>query len=278
VVSTELLLPGVRPSIDQGEIHVWRIRYDHSQAPLNDPINLLSSNERARAESFIHKKDAARFVLSIGTRRIILGHYLDCDAALLKFCSGTRGKPELAGEFRRKGIFFNTSRSETIIVHVFSAIHPVGIDVECIRPLPQMDQLARRFFSTQECQAYFDLPSDSRQKAFYSCWTRKEALVKAIGDGLYYPLDDFDVSLNPDEPARLLRFAALPGAACMWSLFNLEFEPDYVAALATIGPIIQSKLRIWDMNIPTLLPQPDFKLRGVFAQPQTITSANGVGY
>ena len=109
------------------------------------------------------------------------------------------------------------------------------IDLEYIRSVPDAEEIAARFFSCQENAVFRALPPEQKQAAFFNCWTRKEAYIKAIGDGLAFSLDQFDVSLSPGEPARLLGIKGSSAAAAHWSLQELTPAPGYVAALAVEG-------------------------------------------
>jgi 4'-phosphopantetheinyl transferase len=111
--------------------------------------------------------------------------------------------------------------------------HEIGIDVEAVRVVPDADDIAARFFSRREREAYCALDGSRRPLGFFNCWTRKEAFVKALGDGLAHPLDDFDVSLSPDEPARILRVARTPGEHCGWRMESFSPAPGFVAAVVT---------------------------------------------
>jgi 4'-phosphopantetheinyl transferase len=134
------------------------------------------------------------------------------------------------------GFHFNLAHSHELAVYAFARHHAVGIDVEYVRELADARQLAARFFSARENAAWLALPAGQRAVGFYNCWTRKEAYIKAIGEGLSCPLDQFDVSLAPGEPARLLSIAGDEGAANQWSLWTLSPAPGYVGALAAALP------------------------------------------
>jgi 4'-phosphopantetheinyl transferase len=127
-----------------------------------------------------------------------------------------RGKPALSRRFANSDLRFNVSHSEDVAVYAFSRGREIGVDVEAVRELRDADDIAVRFFSRRENEAYLALDPRDRLLGFFNCWTRKEAFIKALGDGLYYPLDCFDVSLAPDEPARILRVENTPGNECAW--------------------------------------------------------------
>jgi 4'-phosphopantetheinyl transferase len=124
------------------------------------------------------------------------------------------------------------SRSGEFALYAFTYDHDIGVDIERIRPLPDMDRLAKNYFSAGEYHRLRTLPAKVRTKAFYHCWTRKEAFLKARGDGLGFGLDRFEVTLAPGEPAALLTLDNDPGEAAGWSFWDVETGTDTVAALA----------------------------------------------
>jgi 4'-phosphopantetheinyl transferase len=167
--------------------------------------------------------------------RIILGHYLNLEPDQVRFIYGAQGKPALASRRGQDSLDLNLSHSQELALFAVTRRRRVGVDLECIRPIAEAEQIAARTFSAQEYQVWRTLPEAAKQEAFFHCWTRKEAYIKAIGDGLSRPLDRFDVSLAPGEPARLLNVAGHPEEATRWSLKELTPAPGYVAALAVEG-------------------------------------------
>jgi 4'-phosphopantetheinyl transferase len=121
----------------------------------------------------------------------------------------------------------------------------LGVDIECIHAIPDAEQIAARYFSAHENAVLRSLPANQKQEAFFNCWTRKEAYIKAIGDGLAQPLAEFDVALAPGEPARLLRIKDNAQAAARWSIQALTPAPGYVAALVVKGHDWQLKCWQW---------------------------------
>ena len=130
---------------------------------------------------------------------------------------------------------FNLSHSQGLALYAVTRGREIGVDLECIRPISDAEQIAERFFSAHENAVFRTIPAHEKPKAFFNCWTRKEAYLKALGDGLARPLDEFDVSLAPGEPAKLLRIEGAPQEASRWSLNRLEPGSGYVAALAVEG-------------------------------------------
>jgi 4'-phosphopantetheinyl transferase len=208
-----------------GELHVWRI--DLARARVDQAA--LSDEEQARAARFLLERDRRRFVASHAALRRILTRYLGPVAP--RFADGPHGKPFLDGAALR----FNLSHSGELALVAVADGREVGVDVEAVREL-DLAGMARVSFSPRERAALFALPPDERLPAFFRCWTRKEAHLKATGFGLALPLDGFDVSLGPDEPARLVATRPDPDEARRFSLLHLDVGPGYAAAVEVAGP------------------------------------------
>jgi 4'-phosphopantetheinyl transferase len=191
---------------------------------------LLSEDERQRAGRFVFARDRRRFTVARGLLRRLLGERLGVSPGSVELVYGRRGKPALAQSFAGAGLGFNVSHCNGVAVYGFTRGAEIGIDVETVRALPDADEIAARAFSRRENEAYLALDPRDRPLGFFNCWTRKEAFVKALGDGLRHGLDRFDVSLAPGEPARLLRVADLPGERCGWSLRSFSPGAGMVGA------------------------------------------------
>lgn len=226
------------------DIHIWRGSLDQPADRAEAMWQTLSTDECRRADHFQFERDRWRFVVGRGVLRSILGLYLNLDPAQVQFCYGLRGKPSLAVGLDNVSLEFNLTHSGPLALYAFTRDRPIGVDVEQVRPLPDADQMVAQFFSPNEKAAYRELPADQKQLGFYLCWTRKEACIKALGEGLAQPLSSFDVSLTPGEPARVLRTASDPDDASLWSLISLTPLPGFVAALAVQGQ--DWHLACWD--------------------------------
>lgn len=220
-------------TLAEDEIHVWRACLDQPTACLQQLLAKLSADERMRAERFYFEQDRKRFIVARGLLRTILSCYLGIEPSELEFCYGLRGKPALVNS-GGSTLRFNLSHSQGLALYAIAPTREIGIDLEHIRPLPAA-QIAERFFSAQENAILRTLPPDQQQQAFFSCWTRKEAFLKAIGDGLAFPLNQFDVSLSPDQPAQIHSIKGDSAAAANWFLQELKPAPGYVGALAVEG-------------------------------------------
>ena len=217
-----------------GEVAVHRVALGVGGADLASLEAVLSRDERERAGRFRFGRHRDRFIVARSALRRILSVYGAGAPAEIRLRYGPKGKPRLASDC---GIEFNVSHSEDLAVVAVAQGSEVGIDVERIRAMPSGRAIARRFFSATEAAMLERLPAAEFGEAFWRCWTRKEAYVKARGDGLSLPLDSFDVSL--EAPGRLLLLATRPdaGEAHHWRLLDVNVGPGYAAALAVGGPV-----------------------------------------
>lgn len=197
---------------------------------------LLSCEERRRASKFVLDRDRRRFVVARARLRELLAQRLDLSPAAIELEYGAGGKPRLAQRVGDPDLRFNVSHCGDVAAFAFTMGREVGIDVEAMRVLPDADAIAAWAFSRRENDAYRALASRERPLGFFNCWTRKEAFVKALGDGLRFPLDRFDVSLAPGEPARLLRVGRMRGNRSGWALHAFAPGPGLVGAIAVRTP------------------------------------------
>jgi 4'-phosphopantetheinyl transferase len=190
---------------------------------------LLTPDERQRAARFAFDHLRHSFTLARGALRILLGRSLDAAPGEIRFTYGAKGKPGLVDQGRAR---FNLSHSGALALIAITLDCEIGVDIEQIRPMPDLHGIASRFFSAEEEVDLMSLDEDQRVAGFFRCWTRKEAYIKAIGDGLSAPLDDFAVSLRPGAPARMLHLGGDTKQAAEWTLQDLVIEPGYAAAVA----------------------------------------------
>jgi 4'-phosphopantetheinyl transferase len=223
------------PTLPDNEVHVWRagLELDPVKLPLLE--NLLSADERARASRFHFARDRKHFIAGRAILREILAVYLDRQPSNLEFCYGSSGKPSLGASAEPKGLSFNLSHSHGLALYAVTRNREIGVDIEFVRSDFPSEQVAERFFSPREISQLRLIADAMRREAFFNCWTRKEAYIKAIGDGLGFPLDRFDVSLALDEPAALLNSEDDPQEASRWSLAKLDPGAGFVAAVAVEG-------------------------------------------
>ena len=228
------LLPS-KLELRREEIHVWCAELDQPLSRLEMLAKILCMKERMRADRFHFKQDKKRFIVRHGILRSILGSYLGTDPSQVQLCYAKNGKPALVSTSAKGNISFNLSHSGGLALYVFTRAREIGVDIEHIRGIPEMDQIAERFFSVRENGVFQALPEGKKKEAFFNCWTRKEAFLKASGAGLSRPLNKFDVSLVPGEPARLLRVCGNSKEASRWSIQELNPSPGFAAAFATKG-------------------------------------------
>jgi 4'-phosphopantetheinyl transferase len=226
-----------------GWVHVWLVGLDVDAASESRLGASLDTDERARAARFHFARDTRRFVVARAALRAILGAYLGEAPASLRFTYGERGKPALGGS--AAALAFNLSHSADLAAIAVGWERQLGIDVECRRPLPDLDALAARSFAPAEVTALRALPAGERQAAFYRCWTRKEAFIKATGLGLAQPLHAFTVSLAAGEPARLLTIDGEPATAGRWTLHDVETPASHAGALVVEGVPRGIAVRAW---------------------------------
>jgi len=210
-------------------VHVWPIRTVASNDIIRWLERVLAPDEKGRAARFRFDHLRHSFILARGALRILLGRYLNTPPASIQFKYGSKGKPTLAAP---PLIEFNVSHSGGLAVFAFTARCEIGVDVEQIRPLPDMRNIADRFFCPEEAAELTSLTANEHEHAFFLCWTRKEAYVKAIGDGLSAPLNDVRVTVQPGQPARFVHIAHDANDAKNWTLSDLDLAPNYAAALA----------------------------------------------
>jgi len=215
------------------DVDIVVARPDVGSDAVSASATLLSDCERERARRFAFDVDRNRFIVARALLRQLLAARLGVRPEAVELASGKRGKPGLAGRFATSDLRFNLSHCEDVAVYAFCSGREVGVDVEAVRTLPDADDVAARWFSPREYATYRTLEPGDRALGFFQCWTRKEAFIKALGDGLYHPLDRFDVSLGPGQPAQILRVADVPGDRCPWRLDGFSPVPGFVAAVVT---------------------------------------------
>jgi 4'-phosphopantetheinyl transferase len=229
------LTPPRSPRLSADEVHVWRASLMRREEEMMTLLRSLSEDELRRADRFHFARDRARFIAARGILREILGRYLHTPPERVRFDYNAYGKPELLDAEERERLRFNLSHAGSVALYAVASEREVGVDVETLRDDFACAEVAARFFSRREVEALTALPEHAHTRGFYNCWTRKEAYIKARGMGLSLPLDCFDVSLAPGEPAALLATRGTEPEAALWSLREIELETGYVAALAVEG-------------------------------------------
>lgn len=246
--SPSFKFPPLDLKLKLGEIHIWFGELDQAVPELYRFIHILSMDERMRAGRFHFQKNRIRFIVRHGMLRMILGRYLGVKASELRFYNEENGKPAITENFGNGTIQFNLSHSNGVALFAFTRDRKIGVDIEYIHDISDMEQIAERFFSINENKVLRSLPKLKKREAFYNGWVCKEAFVKALGCGLSRPLDRFDVSLVPGEPAKLLRIQGDSREASRWSIQYLKPAPDYVGAIAVKSRMLEIKCWRWEMT------------------------------
>lgn len=215
-------------------IQLWYVRLAAAEPCIADFYWICSCDEQKRANAFRFAKQREHFIIGRGLLRIILGWYCATHPRQITLRYGAKGKPFLLspGEFLKNDLqlYFNVSHCEDCAVLAFSRNRDLGVDIERVRDLPDAEAIATQFFSPHEAAELLSVDPSFRAEAFFNCWTRKEAYLKAIGNGLSSPLYEVEVSLLPGEPAVLRKLKGR--SASQWSLLQLHPQPGHVGALA----------------------------------------------
>lgn len=213
-------------------VDVWQARLDIPPVEIRLLGRTLSDKERIRSERFILPADRSRYVGGRGLLRQVLGRYLRCAPENVELCCEPGGKPAVCTSSQSDVLHLSISHAADVALFAFSRHSVVGIDVELIRPIPEMCAIVQDCFSAREQVAWDRLPEDQRQEAFFHFWTRKEAVLKAMGTGLAFPPERVEVTCTPNEPARLLGIDDGEKRPREWSLAPLYPSTGYVGALA----------------------------------------------
>jgi 4'-phosphopantetheinyl transferase len=225
------------------EVHVWRATLDQPQEMMEWFLQTLSADEHARAHKFHFEADRKRHIIGRGMSRLLLGHCLGIAGGQLRFEHTEFGKPYLQGG---PSLGFNLSHSGELILVALARGRTIGIDVERMRADMVEAEIAQRFFSPRECAALAQLAPDLQCEAFFACWTRKEAYLKARGDGLSLPLDQFDVAFAPGEVPRLIETRHDPAEIQRWTIRALD--PGYGCKAAVVAEGPDWALKCWDWS------------------------------
>ncbi len=217
--------------LQEKEVHVWCA---HLEPPAEQLVILersLAEEEIQRAARFRFRRHRRRYIAGRGILRVLTGSYLNMAPEEVVFSYSKYSKPFLADH----NLQFNLTHAESYALYAFCLTANVGIDLEKIRVLEDADNIAARFFAATEYARFLSLPQEQKYEAFFACWTRKEAFIKAIGEGLSYPLADFDVAFEPGKTGQINSIRGSKLAAQRWSLFALSPIPEYAAALIVEG-------------------------------------------
>jgi 4'-phosphopantetheinyl transferase len=231
---------------EPNKVHVWAALLDVAPPGLAAFEQTLSSSELARAARFHFVEHRNRYIVAHGWLRQLLSDYLSIPAAAVEFDYGPQGKPVLAGSPNSSALQFNMTHSEGLALVAVARGTPVGIDVERVRTLEDAGDLVARFFSTRESSEFKSLPDDQKPLAFFNLWTRKEAWLKATGEGITHLLDRVEVSFMPGAPARLLSLPDRFPPTSNWTICDITPCPGFAAAVVAAGERGEFECRRWD--------------------------------
>jgi len=231
-------------SITTDDTHVWLLPCRQARTVMDELFVTLDEEERQRANRYRFEYDRDRFIASRGAVRQVLAGYLHCTPSEVGFDLTKRGKPRLA-ERHATMLRFNVSTSHDWAMLAVTLGREVGIDVERIDSKRADLGIASHYFAPGEVHALEGMAEDERLHGFFNCWTRKEAFVKATGEGLSRPLDSFEVSLAPGQPASLIRIQGRENAVQRWRMADLAEVPGYASSLVVAGSIGQLRSFMW---------------------------------
>lgn len=224
-------------ALDEHTIHLWRgkpasgVRIE--DAPVTQFVRLLSGEETARMLRFHFALDQSAFAFARGMLRTVLGGYLGVSPERLSFHSSELGKPALSGQWAESNLHFNLSHTHGAVVVAVCLHREIGADIEHVRVDFEVEDIAAKFFSARERNSLMSFaPGRARIEAFFRCWTRKEAWLKARGSGLSFPLKDFDVSIAAEEREVTLVTRPDPDEARRWLILDGRAPASYAAAVA----------------------------------------------
>ena len=221
----------VPPPLGPKTIHVWRAGVEADESRIAAQLGVLSAAERDRAARFSFDEPRHRFIRARAVLRRLLGAYLDTDPQAIELDTGDLGKPHLVHP--PESLHFNLSHSGGVILLAFARDRDVGVDVERRQRSVDWNAVAARFFTTEEQRDLRALPERERRAAFFRCWTRKEAFLKATGQGVTFGLENVQVSLRPEEAAAVRWLAR--GEAADWRLADADPDAEHAGAVCAPG-------------------------------------------
>ena len=234
--------PPVDLTLDGVYIDVWRSRMDLPESEIRKFHETLSQQEQERAEKFTFPDKFEEYVVTRGLLRTALSHVLEQSPDAFSFEYTTEKKPYLAKKFDGQCVSFNVSHSNGQSLVAISLDRNIGIDIEKIRNDVEHEKLAKRFFSLAEYEALKQYEGDTAQ-AFFAAWTRKEAFVKAVGKGIAFGLNEFDVNIDPNEAPQMLTTRWNPDEVSKWYMSSIPTEADYIATV--VADAGEFQLRLW---------------------------------
>ena len=221
--------------LQENEVQIWKLKLPQQANFVAQSYHLLSEDEKNRAEKYKFNEDRDNFISSRGVLRIIAGKYLDVSPESIKFSYSSYGKPFLSLTEYPIRVNFNLSDTKGLVLYAFTLKNEIGIDVESLHKIMDMAAVASRFFSINEVQRLKHVALAKRDDAFLSCWTLKEAYIKAIGEGLSCPLDQFEMAFTEGQKPSLLYSQWDENEKERWQMYRIQAPEGYIASLAVEG-------------------------------------------
>lgn len=241
---TQWRTPPESPSLPDGGVHIWLLQLDRPQPVIDRMFSLLAEDEQARAERFVRPIHGRRFTVAHAELRTVLAKYTTLQPEEIEFETNEYGKPHIN---QTTDIAFNLSHSGDLALVAVTTHPAIGVDIEHYRDKLEADKIARRHFSDREVDVLFSLPEAQREEAFYACWTRKEAYIKARGEGLALGLKRFDVAFAPGARPELLRSEDGEAELSRWTFIALQTAERNAAACVVEGPL--GEVSYWDAGL-----------------------------
>ena len=232
--------------IGDNEVHIYFASVNLSKPYIDTLRKNLIDEESQKAIKFVFEKDRVRYTIARGILREILGSYLSVEPKEVNFSVNKYGKLSIDRKYHQTNLNFNLSHSGDMIVYGVIKDKKIGVDVENIRSTDSCEDIINRFCSGHEICEFNMLPAHIKQRAFFNCWTRKEAYIKALGLGLYYPLEHFSVSLTPGKDAELTYDKNYDISD--WSLKEIISNDQYVGAVAVEGKDLDFNIFQWEQG------------------------------
>ena len=234
-----------------GELHLWYLAFADNTAWLPNYWQVLSLEEKSKAHSFRFEKDAQQYIQTRAVLRHLLGQYLSEAPSAISFLQNEYGKPYVAS---KPAFYFNVSHTDRMALLGFTRVAALGVDVENTERAVEAELVARHFFAPAEVERLQSVPIEDLSAAFYRCWTRKEAIIKALGTGLAFPLKEFEVEFAAERPARLLRTHWDEAEAKRWWMQALHFPGNYAGAVAMRSAAPTCCYWKWDRTLLSAFP------------------------
>lgn len=237
----------------QDSTDLWLFKLSLDENAVNKYATVLTEAELKRANRFVYPRHRRRFIVARGTLRTILSQYLSCQPTDIEFAYNEFGKPSITQPANAEHLHFNLSHSgESGLLGITWGME-IGVDIECLSSEIESQEIAQRFFTKSESQTIASYVGLEQSRAFFNAWTRKEALLKALGEGLSFSLKDCEVSVAINEPARIHFVKGYPDAEHLWSIHSFTAEDDAVIAVVTLGTCKHWNIQSWEYTMSETL-------------------------